>query len=203
MGGGTHKAQVLELVREDRTNERIIEGLERSDPDAARALFDEYGDLVNRMVWRLLGADQEHDDVVHQVFVNILTSIGSVRNPAALKSWITGVTLNTVRREIRTRKYRRILKLVPDPAANAVHAGGTTQLTRSFYTILSGLGTEERIAFTLHHVEGQGLAEVAVTMGRSLATVKRRIAKARKIMMAQIKKDARLASVVEELKHER
>jgi RNA polymerase sigma-70 factor (ECF subfamily) len=195
---------VLELVPKVMTDEEIVSGLGRSDPQAARALYDSYGDLINRLVWRLLGGDPDHDDVVHQVFVNVLSSIDGLRNPAALGGWIRGVAINTVRREIRSRRYRRLLMLVPDAGQEAEEAAAPeeSRLARSVYAILSRMGAQERIAFTLHHVEGLGLAEVAEIMGCSLATVKRRTAKARNIVMREMEKNAHLASILEEMKHE-
>ncbi len=53
-------------------------------------------------------------------------------------------------------------------------------LLRTVLGILDELPIEERLAFCLHHVEGQGLETVARLCGCSLATTKRRIARARK-----------------------
>jgi RNA polymerase sigma-70 factor (ECF subfamily) len=192
---------VIPLDAATRTDAEIIEGLERGDPSAGRELYDRYGDLVNRLVWRLLGADAEHDDVVHVTFVNILASIGKLKNPASLRSWVMGVTVNTVRKEIRSRSYRRILHLVPDTP----HVPDETRddhLLGCVIAALGKLGADERIAFTLHHVEGQSLPETAAVTGCSLATVKRRIARAREAMARELRRDARLAAVVEEMTNE-
>ncbi len=198
--GAARAASVVELGKGEWTDERIIEGVGRGDPAAGRALYDRHGRLVHRMVWRLLGADLEHEDVVHQTFVNVLTCIGQVRNPASLGSWIAGVTVNTVRKELRSRGYRRILELVDEE--RGVSAGADPAV-RSLYAAMGRLATDDRIAFTLHHVEGQSLPEVAAMTGCSLATVKRRIARARERLAHDIEKDSRLAASVEELSHAR
>lgn len=197
----TSTARVVSLDAARMPDAQIVEGLARGSPSAGRALYDRYGDLVNRLVWRLLGADPEHDDVVHLTFVNVLGSIHKLKNPDSLRSWITGVTVNTVRKEIRSRRYRRILHLVPEEPPDASEPGDE-DLVRRIYAALERVGADERIAFTLHHVEGQSLPEVAAVTGGSLATVKRRIARARKTMVRELERDARLASAVEEMKNE-
>ena len=198
------RAPVLELVPKESGNEEIIEGLKASKPWAARSLYDRFEELVNRLVWRTLGADPEHDDVVQQVFLNILTSIHKVENPAMLRSWITSVTVNTVRRELRSRCYRGIFRLVPDVAADVDHQipASDRKLVRSSFTILRRMSVDDRLAFSLHFIEGQTLSEVATATGVSLATVKRRIARARKSFVKEVEKDTYLRSLVEEMQYD-
>lgn len=198
------RAPVLELVPKQASNEDIIEGLKASRPGAATALYDTFEELVNRLVWRTLGADPEHDDVVQQVFLNILTSIHKVENPSLLRSWITSVTINTVRREIRSRRYRGIFRLVPDVVSEVDHQipRSDRKLVRSAFTILRRMNVDDRLAFALHFIEGQTLAEVAGATNVSLATVKRRIARARKAFAREVENDTYLRSLVEEMKDE-
>lgn len=201
---GDKAAPVLKLLRQGASNEEIIEGLRLRRPGAARSLYDEYEELINKLVWNTLGADPEHDDVVHQVFLNILTSIHKVKDPALLRSWITSVTINTVRRELRSRKYRHILMFVPDVAVDIDHQIPVSdrKLLRSAFTILKRMNIEDRMAFTLHYVDGQTLSEVAESTGVSTATVKRRLAKARKVFLREVEKDSYLLSLVEEMQDE-
>jgi len=186
------------------SSEEIVQGLVRRDPAAARALYDEHGEQVNRLVWRLLGADPDHDDVVQQVFVNILSSVEKVQKHEALRAWITGVTVNTVRRELRSRKFRRIVSFAPEAGMDVacVETDRQRSLVRSFYRVAGRMRTEDRIAFVLHHVEGQTLTEVAGSMRCSLATVKRRISRARRLFASQARKETDIVRLVEELKND-
>jgi RNA polymerase sigma-70 factor (ECF subfamily) len=187
---------------EARTCQSIIEGIRRRDPRAALLLHDQFGTLINKMVWRLLGADTEHDDVVQQIFVNILEAIEDVRAPEALKGWILSVTVNAVRRELRMRKYRRIFRLVPEvPEQRDFSAADPEKklFAAKCYEVLGRLGTEERIVFTLRYVEGCTLEEIGEACHCSLATVKRRIAKARRKFIVHASKDPDLSSMLGEV----
>jgi RNA polymerase sigma-70 factor (ECF subfamily) len=171
---------VVVLAPAGRDAVAIVEGLRRGSPEAALLLYDRVSARVNRLVWRLLGADSEHDDVVHQVFVNALSSVGGLRDPAALDAWIVGVVCNTVRRELRRRRFRSLFRLeAAPPDACAPGADPETgMVARRFYAALEALGANERIAFTLRVVDGCPLQEVAAMCGCSLAAAKRRIASA-------------------------
>ena len=197
-------ADVVALAATGRDPTAIVEGLRRGAPEAAVALYDRVAERVNRLVARMMGADAEHDDVVHQVFLNALESVGALRDPSALDGWIVGVTVNTVRRELRRRRFRRLLRL--DLAA---HAAGEVEartrrpnperdmVARRFYAALERLGADERIAFTLRAVEGCALAEVAMACRCSLATAKRRVARATHLLAEVATKDPVLAAWTE------
>jgi len=181
------------------SNQEIVAGLKLGDPKAAEALVDRFGVAIDRRVWRLLGADSEHHDVVQQVYAQILGSIGKLREPEALVDWIGMVTVNVVRNELRSRKYRRIVRLDEDPArgkADVADPEDQLRLMRA-YKILEGMKVDQRILFTMRFIEGAELKEVAAAVGCSLATVKRRIKRARDVFMKKAMRDTVLSSLVD------
>lgn len=187
----------------DNCNEKnyvdIIEGIRNGNNESLMLLYDLFGNLINRLVWILLGADSEHDDIVQQVFVNIIESIGSIRNPEALKSWIESVTTHTVRRELRRRKYRRFFHIFNDYSEEHSCYEIEKELSiQRFYKILDKMDNYERIIFTLYYVEDKTLEQMCAILNCSLATVKRKIANSKKNFLQYAKKDDVLASFFEE-----
>ena len=83
-------------VRGDLTDEEVADLLRRGSRAAATAVYDRFSALVNRWVWRLLGADAEHDDIVQQVFVRILRAGPNLRDSDKLAGWVHAITVNTV-----------------------------------------------------------------------------------------------------------
>ncbi|HSI05213.1 MAG: RNA polymerase sigma factor [Myxococcota bacterium] len=182
----------------------LVAGLQARERWAAQDLHARMFERVRNLVWRLLGADQDHHDVVNQVFLNVLGAIGTLRDPAALEGWVLAITCNTVRREIRGRRYRRLL-FKPFAAADepvCEMRPGASELLRGFYAAAQRLATEERLVFLLHYVDGQTLAEVAQVCGCSLATAKRRLARARTSFMKRCKDYPGLRAAIGELRDE-
>ncbi len=198
------EARVVRMADHVFGNDEIVRGIINKDPSAAAALYDRFGNKINRLVWRLLGADSEHDDVVQLVFVHILSSIKKLKSSDALEDWITGITVNTVRREIRNRKYRRILIPTADYPETAADPNDTRSklMVRRLFAILREMRTEDHIVFVLRFVEGNTLGEVAAAGKYSLATAKRRIARAKREFMKRANKDSVLASYIEEMKND-
>jgi RNA polymerase sigma-70 factor (ECF subfamily) len=197
MAGAASKEAVplLRVVEQAPSDMELIQALQERRRDAAVALYDRYGRLINKLVWRLLGGDSEHDDVVHQVFVNLLGSVRTIRRPERLRSWIVTVTVHTVRHEIRSRKVRRIVRL-DTPRAETARSGEDPErlaLLASAYRALDRLAVDDRIAFLLRFVEGNSLSEVAAACACSLATAKRRLHRACAAMEEEAAGDAVLA----------
>jgi len=169
-----------------------VEALVRGDEGAAVAFFHEYVSLVERKIVRILGADSDLADATQDVFVRALQSIHRLRDPQAMTEWVLQIAVCTAADWVRRRQRRRWLSF-RDPAemvnspASTVDASHREAL-RATYAILDKLNVEERTAFALRVIDGMELKEVALACDCSLATVKRRLARAE----ARFEKLARL-----------
>jgi RNA polymerase sigma-70 factor, ECF subfamily len=162
------------------------------DPKAHAAIWDRYHPLVRRVLARAMGPGTDVEDQLQEVFLRFYRNRALLRNPAALRSFLYGITLRVAASELRSRRVRGWLRLTPDGVleghAAALHSDADArEAVKRFYAILDRLDTEGRLAFVLHHVEGLELLEVASALGVSLATVKRRLTRvsARVYAMAQ------------------
>jgi RNA polymerase sigma-70 factor (ECF subfamily) len=180
---------VVSFVGDD---EALLDGLQRGQPGAMLALFDRYAPLVERILARIVGTDPDLPDLVHEVFAGMLAGAAKVRKASALKDWLTSVAVFRARTHIRQRMRRRLWErlFVPDklPDVPAPPRDDTAAFAlRATYELLGRLPVDERIAFALRTFEGMRLTEVASACGISLATAKRRLARAeqRFLSMAQ------------------
>jgi RNA polymerase sigma-70 factor (ECF subfamily) len=161
----------------------LKELLRRRDERSAAWLYDAFEDEVNRIVWSLLGADREHDDIVHEALCMILKSAHQVQDLSRLKGWVRTVTVNAVRLTLRKRRWRRLFGVLDDdPEGERFEAlvpdEGQREAARNLYRALEVLPADERNALVLRHVEGFELTEVAEACGVSLATIKRWLSRA-------------------------
>jgi RNA polymerase sigma-70 factor (ECF subfamily) len=148
--------------------------------DAAAAFYDRYVQAIHALVFRLMGPDGEIDDVVHDVFVRALESLPRLRDPAALRSWLFGIAVRAVAIRFQKRTRQRWLRFMAPEELPQIATFPTTDLGEALndvYSILKGMDPDERIALVLHRVEGLSLEDAARTMGTSLATFRRRLAR--------------------------
>ena len=197
----TTTAGVACPVPEETDEAALVAGLRAGELWARLELFDRYAHHVERILGRVLGRDAELADVLHDTFVQAYTSVDSIRDPRAIKAWLSTVAVFTARGVIRRRSLRRWLRFwgpaeLPEPEAPAADDATREALART-YAILGRLPVDERIAFTLRFVEGMDLTEVAATCRCSLATIKRRLARAEKRFLEAAKEDPVLGTRVE------
>jgi RNA polymerase sigma-70 factor (ECF subfamily) len=164
------------------SDEALVAALRENRPDAAATLFDRYAVHVRRVLARVLGPDSDQLDLVQDVFVTALESISKLDEPRALRAWLTQIAIFSARTRIRRRTRWRFLRFMPSEelpelALDAVDYDGTEAL-RAVYRTLAKLSADERIAFALRFIDGMELTDVAAACQVSLATVKRRLARA-------------------------
>jgi|HubBroStandDraft_1064217.scaffolds.fasta_scaffold02502_13 RNA polymerase sigma-70 factor, ECF subfamily len=159
-----------------------------AEPPAIEQIYSEYARYVAAMASRVLGRVAEVDDVVQEVFAAAVHGLRRRDDDREVKAWLAKVT---VRRCIRHLRLRRLWSLVDRGQANtyddlAEPSAGPAErlLVAEVYGALDRIPTRERVPWTLRHVEGESLERISVLCGRSLATIKRRIAQAhQKLLM--------------------
>ncbi|MFO0633004.1 MAG: sigma-70 family RNA polymerase sigma factor [Nannocystaceae bacterium] len=174
---GSPRVQVLPWSGDDA---ELLAVVQRGGAGAAALLHDRFAGDVHRVVARCLGPDADRDDVVHDAFVQILRGVGRVREAAGLRGWVVAVAANTARSGAAATPVPPAV-LVGRPGARARRRRWRSQardLLRRIYDHLDRMPTDERIAFVLRHIERHELTEAARIVGCSLATAKRRIARA-------------------------
>jgi len=178
------------------SDEALVAGLRARDPGAQRALFEQHGPYVQRVLARVLGVDAELPDLLHDVFIEAYEGIDRLSDPKALKSWLASIAVFTARACLRRRKRRSWLRFVgwdelPEPPSTGATGEMTLALSR-VYAVLNGMPEDERIAFALRYIDGMELTEVAEACGVSLATIKRKLSRAQELFQARAQREPAL-----------
>jgi RNA polymerase sigma-70 factor, ECF subfamily len=183
----------------------LVEALREHHPGAKAALFERYAPMVERIVTHVIGFDRELADIVQEVFVRALASIHRLKDAGALRVWLARVATTTARKVLRTRTRRSWLRLFSDseeetrwerPAVGLDEE--VLRALRAVYAVLERMPADERIAFSLRFVEGMELTEVADACNVSLATIKRRLARAERRFVAAARKRPELVDWMKE-----
>jgi RNA polymerase sigma-70 factor (ECF subfamily) len=149
---------------------------------AQEALFRRHARMVNGLAYRLIGRDEDIDDLVQDSFLSALRGLDRLANPQAFSSWLGSIVVRTAHKMLRRRRLmtrvglRRNTPLdVEQILAPNAPAGASAELRR-VYGCLDSLDPEARIALVLHRVDGLSIPDVAEQMALSVSTVKRRLA---------------------------
>jgi len=181
------------------SNRSLVDGLMRGDTRAATQFHKRYSIRIGYWVWRLLGTDGDYEDIVQQVFVNILSGVDRLNRFDALDSWVDSVTIRTVRYELRKRQRRRSFFLLSDEfdieACGDPRSPFRLVHIRRFYAILNTMPTDARTIFVARHLKGYGFKRLAKAWNTSLSTVKRKLRRADVIFRKRVMADGTLFSL--------
>jgi RNA polymerase sigma-70 factor, ECF subfamily len=183
----------------------MVAAMRAGNRAAIAAFYDRHHAHVLRTLTRVLGPERELSDLHHDVLVSALGSLDELRDPAALRSWLTSIAVFTARTRILRRKRGWWLRLLPwnelPEIADAIEAGAPraeiTEALRATYAVLDELPVDERLPFALRFIGGMELTEVAAACAVSLATIKRRLARAEAIFTTRARAHPALSEWIE------
>ena len=159
------------------------------EPAATRELFRRHRNRVHASLFRVLGSNQEMDDLLQEAFLQVFQSLRGWRAEASLATWIDRVAVRCAYRHLSQRSRRIATDPLDEdaavaPSSTAAGPGARRQLARDgvvrLYAVLDELSPAARLAFTLHELDGRSLAETAELVGSTVTATKLRVWRARK-----------------------
>jgi RNA polymerase sigma-70 factor, ECF subfamily len=161
----------------------LVERARAGDADAFDRLVRERIDAVYRTSLAILGNPADARDATQEAFVAAWRSLPRLRDADRFDAWFGRITVNSCRMALRRRRGVREIQL--DPASADYPAGSRPmapegQTTASaFDRAFNRLPVEQRAIIVAHHLDGRGVADVALEMGIPEGTVKSRLHTAR------------------------
>lgn len=172
--------------------ELVVRALE-GDRWSRDVLYRRHVHYLLAIATRLLRNGSEGEEVVQDAFVVGFEQLATLRDPAAIRSWLARIAVSLVRRRMRRARLMRFLGLdrglddatLENLASATLRPDDRAELALAD-RVLSSLPADRRIAWMLRRVEGLPLAEVASACDCSLATAKRWIAVADAVMARHV-----------------
>ena len=162
---------------------RVLDG----DASAFGTLVERHGTRVYNLCLRILGDREDARDAAQETFVAALRKLAQFRGDAAFTTWLHRVTVNTCYDELRRRKRRPMLHVMPpdDPdrphepgppvADHADEVAGTLDVAAA----LAAVPEEFRVALVLADVQDLPYEEIGRILDVPLGTVKSRVHRGR------------------------
>lgn len=135
---------------------------------------------------RLVGSRADADDCVQEALITAWRRLPELADPTKVRAWMTTIVSRKATDRLRAR--RTLDPLVDehpsddDPERSAVTALQMRALSR----VLDDLPDELRVVWVLREVSGASYEEIARTTGEPVATVRGRLARARRTVMERM-----------------
>jgi RNA polymerase sigma-70 factor (ECF subfamily) len=174
------------------------------DRGAQRRLFEGEKRRVHATLFRVLGPNQNLDDLVQDVFLSVFRSLHTFRGESSLSTWVDRCAVHAALAHMRARRGRQHLELVPESIAagdpSAERRALAREATRHLYAALDALPSKQRTAFALSAIDGRTVTEIAELMEATAVATKARIWRARLYVEKRAKSDPVLAEYLVDAK---
>jgi RNA polymerase sigma-70 factor (ECF subfamily) len=171
----------------EETDKDLLEGCQRGEPEALRALFERHKDKVYSIAVRYSGDRTVAMDIAQDAFLKLFSGIRGFRGDSGFEAWLYRIVVNSCFDQ--KRRTRRLMPLM-DGLLDALQAPGRSALDEMLRSELSGrvqsavagLPPEQRIVIVLRYTQGLSYDEIAEILGCSTGTVASRLNRAHKIL---------------------
>jgi RNA polymerase sigma factor (sigma-70 family) len=162
----------------------LIEQLQRGDETAFKRLVEEWQDMVYNTVVSIVQDEDAADDIAQEVFIQVFKSISSFKGDAKISTWLYRIAVSKAldheRKKKRKKRFAFVQRLFGDAGneeihpADFVHPGILLERKESaagLFRALKKIPDTQRVAFTLHKLEGLSYQEIAAVMNTTLPAV--------------------------------
>jgi RNA polymerase sigma-70 factor (ECF subfamily) len=138
--------------------------------------FRRHRGALARAAARVLCHRDDLEDLVQDAFVEALRGIHNLRRPAALRAWLTRVTVRVAQRRLTGRRFVPLDDVPEAEISDGAASPADRVLLAALDEMMAAVPAEQRRAWTLRYLDGEPLDDIAARCCCSVATVKRRIA---------------------------
>src|SRR6266851_7244794 len=164
----------------------LIAEARAGSPDALSALYLEHGVALFGLAYRLVGAREDAEDVVHDVFVGLPEALRRYEERGSFGGWLKRVTARVALMKLRSGKRRREVAL--DNAAGQAEPPATSERD-GLQAAVDTLPDHLRSVLVLKEIEGYGHAEIAELLGISEGASRVRLSRALKRLRRELESE--------------
>ena len=175
------------------TEAALVKGLQHGDEQAYRHFVGHHQDRVYNTIVGFLHTDDHADDLTQEVFIAVFKGIHQFKGEAKLSTWVYRITVSKCLEWQRKKgRKKRLGMLVSFWNKQGEERGGLPIVAhpglaleqkeqgKALFEAINKLPEQQRVAFTLHKVEGLSHQETADIMGVSTSAIESLIFRAKK-----------------------
>ena len=161
------------------------------DEQALRSLYDGNVGYVTGLCVRLLRSRECGQEAAQEAFATAFEKLSELREDANFRAWLAQIAVHACHAQMRRARWLQFFGIgdAPTPLDELADDTAPAEVLHDLRRVSEALAhvrPEDRIAWTLKHIEGEKLEDIAAACGCSLATAKRRISAAERAIRAQL-----------------
>jgi RNA polymerase sigma-70 factor (ECF subfamily) len=176
-----------------RSDESLVAAARHGDTAAMDQLLRRHYDRIHAVCCRIAGGARDGDDAAQEALIRIVRNLDKFDGRSAFGTWAYRIATNAALDELRRRKRRPQLHVVHDgddgPTADRVDERAHRDVDAiadrmAIDAALAALPEEFRTPVVMRDVGDLDYAEIAAALDIPIGTVKSRIARGRRMLVA-------------------
>lgn len=182
------------------SDEELVLRSKNGDIDAFEELVSRYDRKIYSIAYRLIGNRDDANDIAQEAFLKAYQGIKNFRGEASFQTWLSRITTNVCRDELRRRSRKpvdrldenivleegEVAKQVAAKEPGPAELYEQKELSVRIQKLIDTLAPDFRLALVLRDIEGYSYDEIAQYLDCSLGTVKSRISRARNYLKEKL-----------------
>ena len=160
---------------------QLMEALQKGDPDACAALFDDIGPSLTYFLRRRVADAHELEDIYQEVFMALFEARHTYEPGRPFEPWLFAIARNIAvdysRRRWSRARWEELVAEPPEQLAEASNRGAP-----ELETLLAKLPSDQREAFAMLKLDGLSIETASVKAGVSAGALKVRAHRAYKAL---------------------
>ena len=170
----------------------LVEQLQKGEEAAFKKLVDEWQHMVYNTSLGIVQNADDADDITQEVFIQVYRSVSSFKGDSKFSTWLYRITvgkaLDHEKKKKRQKRFGFVQRLFGGDGEEQIHAVEfdhpgvqmeKKERANELFNALKQIPDKQRIAFTLHKLEGQSYQEIAEIMNTSLYAVESLMSRAK------------------------
>jgi RNA polymerase sigma-70 factor (ECF subfamily) len=162
----------------------LIEQLKQGDEAAFKTIVDTWQNMVYNTALGIVQNAEDAEDITQEVFVQVYQSISSFKGDSKFSTWLYRIaitkSLDHERRKKRKKRFAFVKSLFGEENEAAIHPPDFNhpgvvldkkEDAATLFSVISMLPENQKIAFTLHKLEGLSYQEVSEVMKTTVSSV--------------------------------
>ncbi|MGK2862318.1 MAG: RNA polymerase sigma factor [Chitinophagaceae bacterium] len=177
----------------------LIEQLKQGNQEAFKTIVDTWQNMVYNTAIGIVKNAEDAEDIAQEVFVQVFQSISSFKGDSKFSTWLYRIaitkSLDHERRKKRKKRFAFVKSLFGEESELLFHPPDFNHpgivLDKKedaviLFKVIDKLPLNQRIAFTLHKIEGLSYQEISEVMKTTLSSVESLIHRAKNNLRKQL-----------------
>lgn len=162
----------------------LIQQLQQGDDAAFKLIVTSWQDMVYNTALGIVQQSEDAEDIAQEVFAQAYQSIQSFKGESKLSTWLYRITISKsmdhLRRAKRKKRFAFVRSLFGQGSEPEIHPPDfhhpgvvldNKENAAFLFRAVQRLPDNQRIAFTLHKLEGLNHQEISAIMGTTVSSV--------------------------------